>query len=89
MDRAGSSEFATEAEVVTFIRRMQQAAVEVEALDGLLQVSVRNDGVGGADFARGSGLVGLKDRVEALGGRVLLVSPRAKGTSVEVELPLT
>jgi signal transduction histidine kinase len=65
------------------------AAVEVEAVDGVLRVSVRDDGVGGADFAHGSGLVGLKDRVEALGGRLSLESPRGAGTSVEVELPLT
>jgi signal transduction histidine kinase len=65
------------------------AFVEVEALDDVLRVSVRDDGVGGADFAHGSGLVGLKDRVEALGGRIGLESPHGMGTSVEVELPLT
>jgi signal transduction histidine kinase len=65
------------------------AVVEVEALDGVLRVCVRDDGVGGADFAQGSGLVGLKDRAEALGGRILLESPRGAGTSVEVELPLS
>jgi signal transduction histidine kinase len=64
-------------------------AVEAEAVDGVLRISVRDDGVGGAGFAHGSGLVGLKDRVEALGGRIELVSPRGAGTSVEVELPLT
>jgi signal transduction histidine kinase len=51
-------------------------------------VRVRDDGVGGADFARGSGLVGLRDRVEALGGRIALESNPGRGTSVAVELPV-
>ncbi len=64
-------------------------AVGIEADDGFLRLSVRDDGVGGADFKHGSGLVGLKDRVEALGGRISLESPPGAGTSVRVELPLT
>ncbi len=40
-------------------------------------------------FSRGTGLAGLKDRVEALGGRIFLDSPRGAGTSLRVELPLT
>ena len=63
-------------------------AVEVEEADGSLRISVRDDGVGGADCAGGSGLVGLKDRVEALGGRISVESPPGAGTSIEVELPL-
>jgi signal transduction histidine kinase len=62
--------------------------VDVEAIDDVLRLSVRDDGVGGADLSRGSGLVGLKDRVAALGGRISLVSPPGGGTSLEVELPL-
>jgi signal transduction histidine kinase len=52
-------------------------------------VTVRDDGTGGADFGRGTGLVGLKDRVEALGGRISLHSPRGTGTTLRAELPLT
>ena len=63
-------------------------AVDVEAVDGVLRVSVRDDGVGGADPAHGSGLVGLKDRVEALGGRMSIRSERGAGTELLVELPL-
>jgi signal transduction histidine kinase len=63
-------------------------AVDIEEAEGGLSISVRDDGVGGADFARGSGLVGLKDRVEALGGWVSVESPRGAGTSIQVELPL-
>ena len=64
-------------------------AVEVEAVNGVLRVSVQDDGVGGADFARGSGLLGLKDRVEALGGRIAVESAPDTGTAVHVELPLS
>ena len=52
-------------------------------------MAVRDDGAGGADFARGTGLAGLKDRVEALGGRLFLHSPPGAGTSLRAELPLT
>ncbi|WP_238005413.1 AAA family ATPase [Dactylosporangium sp. AC04546] len=63
--------------------------VEVDTARTLLRVAVQDDGVGGADFALGTGLVGLKDRVEALGGRIVLHSPRGTGTSLCAELPLT
>jgi signal transduction histidine kinase/CHASE3 domain sensor protein len=66
-----------------------RVTVAVATRDGdVLNVSVRDDGVGGADFARGSGLVGLRDRVEALGGRVALQSEPGAGTVLSVELPL-
>ena len=54
----------------------------------MLRVAVRDDGVGGADPAGGSGLLGLKDRVEAIGGTISLQSPQGSGTSLQVELPL-
>jgi signal transduction histidine kinase len=66
-----------------------KAAVHVEAVTGVLRISVRDDGCGGADFTRGTGLVGLKDRVEALGGRIALRSPHGAGTTLRAELPLT
>jgi signal transduction histidine kinase len=50
-------------------------------------IEIADDGVGGADPARGSGLRGLTDRVEALGGRLRLVSPAGGGTIVTAELP--
>jgi signal transduction histidine kinase len=66
------------------------SAAEVEAIadDGVLQVWVRDDGRGGADFGGGSGLAGLKDRIEALGGRISLHSPPGAGTTVQIALPL-
>jgi signal transduction histidine kinase len=61
--------------------------VDVEARDSVLRVAVRDDGLGGADPARGSGLLGLKDRAEAIGGSMSLESTRGLGTSLLVELP--
>jgi len=63
--------------------------ITVEIAGDVLRVAIRDDGVGGADIAGGTGLAGLKDRVEALGGRILLDSPRGAGTILRVELPLT
>jgi signal transduction histidine kinase len=62
--------------------------VEADPADAVLRVVVRDDGSGGADLSRGTGLVGLKDRVEALGGRIFLDSPRGAGTTLRVELPI-
>jgi signal transduction histidine kinase len=53
----------------------------------LLRVSVCDDGGGGADPSRGSGLLGLTDRVEALGGTLSIASPPGRGTSLLAELP--
>ena len=61
--------------------------VEVRATDGTVIVEVRDDGVGGADV-EGSGLRGLADRVEALGGRLSLTSPAGAGTRLLAEIPL-
>jgi signal transduction histidine kinase len=63
--------------------------VEVAADAGTLQVRVRDDGRGGADLTGGTGLIGLTDRVEALGGRLTLHSPPGAGTTVQVTLPVT
>jgi signal transduction histidine kinase len=62
--------------------------VDVATRDGTLYLSVRDDGIGGADLAGGSGLVGLRDRVEALGGALSVRSRPGEGTSLAIELPL-
>jgi GAF domain-containing protein len=62
--------------------------VSLEQRDRSLLLSVRDDGVGGADAARGSGLVGLTDRVEALGGSISVHSREGNGTQITAELPL-
>jgi len=64
------------------------ADVHVAESDGVLHLRVRDDGRGGADFSHGSGLLGLKDRAEALGGRLDLLSPSGAGTTLEISLPL-
>jgi PAS domain S-box-containing protein len=80
------------AEALTNVAKHAQASnvvVAVEASDGVVSVSVSDDGVGGADTSRGSGLLGLLDRVDSLGGTMLLTSPSGGGTTLVVELPLT
>ena len=78
-------------EAFTNAAKHSQASVvhlEVQAGDGAVCLRVSDDGVGGADPARGSGLVGLRDRVETLGGTITIDSPVRAGTTVQVELPL-
>jgi signal transduction histidine kinase len=62
--------------------------MDVTTDDGSLTLTVRDDGVGGADPGGGSGLVGLRDRVEALGGAINIDSPAGSGTSVVATLPI-
>jgi signal transduction histidine kinase len=60
-----------------------------EVREDRLFLTVGDDGVGGADLSRGSGIIGLIDRVEALGGTLTVDSPTGAGTTLLVELPLT
>ena len=86
------SAYYVAAEALTNVARHARASsvsVDVEVAGEVLRVVVRDDGCGGADFSGGTGLVGLKDRVEAIGGRIYLDSPRGAGTSLRVELPIT
>jgi signal transduction histidine kinase len=62
--------------------------VELDASDSSLQLAIRDDGTGGADPGLGSGLVGLSDRVEALGGTLEATSPTGSGTTLRIEIPL-
>jgi signal transduction histidine kinase len=61
--------------------------VDVDAEDSVVQLSIRDNGIGGAAPDKGSGLVGLRDRVEAVGGTIDIVSPAGRGTSLLVEIP--
>jgi signal transduction histidine kinase len=61
--------------------------VAADVVDGRLRLTVRDDGIGGADPAKGSGLTGLTDRVEALGGTIIVHSPPGDGTTLQVWLP--
>jgi signal transduction histidine kinase len=62
--------------------------LELKAGDQLLQLLIRDDGVGGADPDRGSGLLGLRDRIEALGGAIEISSRRGRGTSLAINIPI-
>ena len=64
------------------------ARVEVRALGDRLLVEVADDGVGGADHSKGSGLLGLEDRVAAIGGRLHVESVPGQGTSVRADVPV-
>ncbi len=87
-----ASAYYVVAEALTNVAKHSRAStvsvtVAIDAGSGVLHVAVSDDGVGGADFNHGTGLFGLKDRAEAMGGRILLESPPGRGTSLRVELP--
>jgi signal transduction histidine kinase len=63
--------------------------VRVNTVSDVLRLDVRDDGVGGADPARGSGLIGLRDRVVATGGKFRLKSRHGEGTHLLIELPVS
>jgi signal transduction histidine kinase len=68
--------------------RASVVKVGIETEGANLHFSIRDDGIGGADAAKGSGLIGLTDRVEALGGTFAISSPPGTGTSLLVEIPV-
>jgi signal transduction histidine kinase len=68
--------------------RASQVTVSIEAEGAVLRSTISDDGIGGAVVGEGSGLVGLVDRVEALGGRITVESPPGSGTTIVIELPL-
>jgi signal transduction histidine kinase len=79
------------AEALTNAAKHAQASeitVRVEAEGANLHLLIRDDGLGGADTAKGSGLTGLVDRVEALGGQMTISSQPGRGTSLLVKIPL-
>ena len=78
------------AEALTNVAKYAQASgvsVGLARANGHACIEVRDDGIGGAVAGRGSGLRGLADRVEALGGRLLLDSPAGAGTTLRAEIP--
>jgi signal transduction histidine kinase len=79
------------AEALTNVDKYAQASlvhVDVHAGESVVELAVRDDGIGGADPGRGSGLVGLKDRVEALGGTLTVAGSPGEGTSVVAVIPI-
>ena len=65
-----------------------RAWITLQRHDGLLRLRVTDDGGGGADPSAGSGLTGIRDRVEALGGSLAVRSPHGEGTVLDVALPV-
>ena len=61
--------------------------MRVDGCDGALTLSIIDDGIGDAGPGGGSGIIGLKDRVEALGGTIPVLSPPGHGTALHVRLP--
>ena len=61
--------------------------IDVAEQDASLKLVIRDDGVGGADPSQGTGLAGLADRLETLGGRLEIVSPPGHGTALTIEIP--
>jgi signal transduction histidine kinase/CHASE3 domain sensor protein len=80
------------AEALTNAAKYANASVielTVVLRDARLFVVIRDDGVGGADPSRGSGLIGLIDRIEAVDGRLTVISPPGRGTTLQMELPVS
>jgi signal transduction histidine kinase len=73
---------------VTKYAAASRIAVSVTSDQNLIRVQIEDDGVGGADPTKGSGLRGLADRVETLGGTLRVESPSGQGTSIIAEIPL-
>jgi signal transduction histidine kinase len=79
-------------EALTNVAKHSQAnVVELTAAreNGVLALAVRDDGIGGVDAGLGSGILGLTDRVEALGGSISIASPPHGGTTLSIRLPIT
>ena len=78
------------AEALTNVAKHARAAkvdVHVDTENGNLRLFIRDDGIGGADSAKGSGLIGLIDRVEAVGGTMEISSRTGRGTSLLARIP--
>lgn len=85
-----SASYFVVAEALTNVARYAQASsarISIARVNGQVEVEVRDDGVGGADPAAGSGLRGLADRVAALDGRLEVASPTGEGTTVRAVIP--
>jgi signal transduction histidine kinase len=90
-ERVEACAYFVTAEALTNIAKYANATeafVDLSLEDHCLRLKVRDDGVGGADLSTGSGLRGLRDRVDALDGQLELDSPPGAGTTLTVEIPI-
>jgi signal transduction histidine kinase len=91
-EHAEAAAYYIASEALTNAAKHAQASVvdlRVERTDGALTMSISDDGIGGADSSHGSGIIGLKDRVDSLGGVIYVSSPPGVGTTLDVRLPAT
>jgi PAS domain S-box-containing protein len=90
-DQVEAAAYYTVAEALTNASKHSDADciwISLRLEDDLLHLSIRDDGAGGADASRGTGLTGLTDRLEALGGTIEIESPLGVGTRIESEIPV-
>jgi signal transduction histidine kinase len=90
-DQVEVAAYYTVSEALTNVSKHAGATrvwVSLRVEDDMLLLSIRDDGVGGAEPSGGSGLTGLRDRIESLAGRIRIESPSGSGTLVEVEIPI-
>jgi signal transduction histidine kinase len=90
-ERAEVAGYYVVSEALTNAAKYAEASavhVELDVEDAMVRLAIRDDGVGGADPSRGSGLTGLRDRVEAIGGTITIASPAGGGTSLLIGIPL-
>jgi signal transduction histidine kinase len=83
--------YYTVSEALTNVSKHANATgvwVDVQLTEETLHLSIRDDGVGGTDPSRGSGLTGLRDRIESLGGRIRVDSGPGNGTRIDVDIPV-
>ncbi|HWE14476.1 MAG TPA: GAF domain-containing protein [Solirubrobacteraceae bacterium] len=83
--------YYTVSEALTNAAKHARASLVQIALNAggpTLRLAIHDDGIGGADPARGSGLVGLSDRIESLGGRLQIASAAGSGTTLLIEIPV-
>jgi signal transduction histidine kinase len=90
-DRVEVAAYFTVSEALTNASKHANASrvwISLRVEDKTLYLSIRDDGAGGADSSRGSGLIGLKDRIEAVEGTIEIESPPGRGTKIDVEIPV-
>jgi signal transduction histidine kinase len=90
-DQVEAALYYTVSEALTNVSKHANATgvwVDVQLTEETLHLSIRDDGVGGTDPSRGSGLTGLRDRIESLGGRIRVDSGPGNGTRIDVDIPV-
>jgi PAS domain S-box-containing protein len=91
-DHVEVAAYCVVSEALTNAAKHAQASivnVELDTHDAIARLAIRDDGIGGAVVGQGSGLVGLSDRIESLGGTLTVSSQPGHGTQIRAEMPLS